>query len=150
MNEYTKRRNINRGYMKLEVWQEAMELFRMANEILKKSADIEFKLRGQILDATQSVASNISEGYCRRSINEYLYYLNVSLGSLGESLTRMIGLKITGKVVDNDFEQFDALHYSIENKMLALIKSLQFKKKDNTWNEEIHDQDMPYNASTRK
>jgi hypothetical protein len=25
--EYTKRRNLNRGYMKLEVWQQGMELF---------------------------------------------------------------------------------------------------------------------------
>jgi hypothetical protein len=28
--EYTKRRNLNRGYMTLEVWQRAMELFVMS------------------------------------------------------------------------------------------------------------------------
>jgi hypothetical protein len=28
--EYTKRRNLNRGYMKLEVWQRGIDLFEMA------------------------------------------------------------------------------------------------------------------------
>ena len=28
--EYTKRRNLNRGYMKLEVWQRGMDLFELA------------------------------------------------------------------------------------------------------------------------
>jgi hypothetical protein len=28
--EYTKRRNLNRGYLKLEVWQRGMDLFEMA------------------------------------------------------------------------------------------------------------------------
>jgi len=146
MREYTKRRNVNRGYMKLDVWQEAMELFRMTNEILKSAVNVEFKLRGQILDAVQSISSNISEGYCRRSINEYLYYLNISLGSLGESLTRMIGLQITGKVNTDHFEKFDTLHYSIENKLLALIKSLQTKRNTNDWIEEIREPDADYNV----
>jgi len=28
--DYTKRRNLNRGYMKLEVWQRGMDLFDLA------------------------------------------------------------------------------------------------------------------------
>ena len=145
MKEYTKRRNVNRGYMKLEVWQEGMELFKLTYTVLSKSYTIEFKLRAQILDAVQSIAGNISEGYCRRSVKEYLYYCNVALGSLGESLTRMIGIQLTGQVTVDDFEKFDALHYSIENKLLALVKSLQQKQKDNTWNEQLHEPEEPYN-----
>jgi hypothetical protein len=30
--EYTKRRNLNRGYMKLEVWQRGMDLFEMVDD----------------------------------------------------------------------------------------------------------------------
>jgi four helix bundle protein len=145
VKEYTKRRNINRGYMRLEVWQEAMELLRLTFGILSKSNIIEFKLRGQVLDAVQSISGNISEGYCRRTVKEYLYYCNVALGSLGESLTRMIGLHSMGQITDDDFEKFDALHYSIENKLLALVKSLQKKQKENTWIEQLHEPEEPYN-----
>ena len=128
MKEYTKRRNINRGYMKLEVWQDAMELFKYVSDIVYRIPNIDFKLKGQIFDSSQSIASNIAEGYCRRSINEYLYFLNVALGSSGELMTRIIGIKLIGNLSEEDFERFDKLHYKVENKLLALVKSLQTKR----------------------
>ena len=146
--EYTKKRNINRGYMKLEVWQNAVALLKMINNILSKISDIDFKLRSQILDAVQSISSNISEGYCRRSINEYLYFLNVSFGSCGETLTRIIGLKVTEKINENDFNGIDSLHYLVENQLLALIRSLQSKRKNGQWDEEIHEPPAYYNPNT--
>jgi four helix bundle protein len=142
--EYTKRHNINRGYMKLEVWNDGIELFRLVNKMLATADRIDFKLSSQILDAAQSVAANIAEGYCRRTINEYLYFLNVSLGSLGELMTRMIGLKTIGKISEQAFESFDEFHYRVENKLLSLIKSLQAKRKDGSWDEEIHEPVAPY------
>ena len=79
MVEYTKRRNINRGYMKLEVWQKAIELYKLIHPVLYNEAKIEFKIRAQIDDAIQSVSGNIAEGYGRRSIKEYIQFLYVSL-----------------------------------------------------------------------
>ena len=40
--EYTKRRNLNRGYMKLEVWQRGMDLFDL-NKLLALITSIEAK-----------------------------------------------------------------------------------------------------------
>ena len=128
MKDHTKRRNINRGYMKLEVWQDAMELFKLTSDIMGGAPNVDFRLRSQILDSAQSIASNIAEGYCRRSINEYLYFLNVALGSSGEVITRVIGIKLIGQLREGDFERFDELHYKVENKLLALVKSLQAKR----------------------
>ena len=91
--EYTKLRNINRGYMKLEVWQKAMELYQMVNRATAESK-IGFKMRGQITDAALSVPSNIAEGYSRRSIREYIQFLYIALASLSETLTRTIGLRM--------------------------------------------------------
>ena len=64
--EYTKRRNLNRGYMKLEVWQRGMDLFGMAFRLAGSVADI--KLKSQFTDAAQSVSANIAEGYGRRTL----------------------------------------------------------------------------------
>jgi four helix bundle protein len=69
---YTERKNLNRGFMKLEVWNDAIALFKLVYDIITRIDVIDFKLRSQILDAAQSISSNIAEGYCRRSINEYL------------------------------------------------------------------------------
>ncbi|MGH7595309.1 MAG: four helix bundle protein [bacterium] len=62
MEEYTKFRNKNRGYMKLRVWHKAIELYKLVCRIVYKDNKIEFKLRAQIADAAQSVSSNISVG----------------------------------------------------------------------------------------
>jgi hypothetical protein len=69
----TELRNKNRGYMNLIVWQKAMELFELAWKIAYVEARIDFKLRAQFADAAQSIAANISEGYGRRSVKEYIH-----------------------------------------------------------------------------
>ena len=89
--EYTKRRNLNRGYMKLEVWQRGMDLFEMAYRLAAAVAD--FKLRSQFTDSAQSVSANIAEGYGRRTLPEYLQFLYTAKGSLAETLTRGCGLR---------------------------------------------------------
>ena len=68
MSYQTELRNKNRGYMNLIVWQKAMDLFELAWDIAYKEAKIDFKLRSQFADAVQSISSNISEGYGRRSV----------------------------------------------------------------------------------
>ena len=142
--EYINRRNINRGYMKLEVWNHAIDLLALVNEIIKSIRRIDPRLKSQILDATQSISSNIAEGYCRRTINEYLQYLNVSLGSSGESMTRMVGLKKLRLISEDQFESFDKLHFEMENKLLALVASLQKKRKEGTWEEELKEPQTTY------
>jgi len=67
--EYTKRRNLNRGYMKLDAWQRGMDLFEMAYRLGAAVAD--FKLRSQFTDSAQSVSANVAEGYGRRTLPEY-------------------------------------------------------------------------------
>lgn len=133
---YTSRLNVNRGYMKLEVWREAIVLVRMTAQILKV-ANVDIRLKSQILGAVQSISSNISEGYCRRTIKEYLQFLNVALGSSGEALTRMIGLVAMETITHTRFDEWDKTHYSMENKLLGLVRSLESKKKDGTWNQEL-------------
>ncbi len=68
----TERRNKNRGYMGLLVWQRAIELFELVWRIAYIESKIDFKLRAQLTDAAQSVSANISEGYGRRSVKEYI------------------------------------------------------------------------------
>jgi four helix bundle protein len=137
--EYTKRHYINRGYMKLEVWNDAIELLTLVDEITKSIRRLDLKLKSQILDATQSISSNIAEGYCRRTINEYLHSLNIALRSSGETMTRMVGLKRLGLVSEERLEDFYKLHFEMENKLLALVASLQKKRKEGTWEEELRE-----------
>lgn len=139
--QYTRRRNLNRGYMKLEVWQRGMDLFALAFRLAGTVAD--FKLKSQFTDAAQSVSANVVEGYGRRTLPEYLQFLYIAKGSLGEALTRACGLLSVGLMSEAAFEGFDALHYEVENKLLALISSLEAKRGDDTWQDTLPNTNNP-------
>lgn len=134
--EYTKRRNLNRSYMKLDVWQRGMDLFEIAFRLAGPVGD--FKLKSQFTGAAQSVSANIAEGYGRRTLPEYLQYLfYIAKGSLGEALTRVCGLLRVKLVPSPAFEEFDKLHYEVENKLLALISSFESKRENHSWQDTL-------------
>ena len=125
-------KNINRGFRKLEVWKEAIELFAFVREKLKTLVNLSFKIKAQIEDSIFSVSSNISEGYCRRSLKENIQYLSIALGSLGANYSQIFALNNSGEIDIAWFKEYDKLHYSIDNKLIKLNRTyiLKLKEKD--------------------
>jgi len=85
------------------------------------------------IDAAHSISRNIAEGYCRRSLKEYLNHLNYALGSCGEFHSCYESFKQADQITDDEYDQLDKLHYKVENELLKLIESLQKKQKDQAW-----------------
>ncbi len=108
----TKRHDLNLGYVRLNVWGDANQLFKIASLNLEQ--------RG-------------------RSLREYLEFFYIALVSSGEAMTKMIGISKTGQSSSEAFERFDELHYSTEKKSLALDKALQSRTKDRSWNEYLEE-----------
>jgi four helix bundle protein len=127
------RKNINRGFKKLRVWQNSISLYVLAYKIFSKFPFELKKIASNSIDAAHSISRNISEGYCRRSLKEYLNHLNIALGSCGEFHSCCVSFKQANQITDDEYEQLDQLHYKVENALLKLIESLQKKQKDQTW-----------------
>ena len=53
-------KNINRGFRKLEVWKEAVQLFNFVKNKIDGINNISFKVKAQIEDSIFSVHSNIA------------------------------------------------------------------------------------------
>ena len=132
------RKNINRGFKKLRVWQDAVSLYVLANKIFSKFTFELKKVAANSIDAAHSISRNISEGYCRRSLKEYLNHLNIALGSCGEFHFCYESFKQAHQITDDEYEQLDQLHYKVENALLTLIESLQKKQKDQNWEDNFH------------
>ncbi|MDF7823210.1 four helix bundle protein [Pontiellaceae bacterium B12227] len=123
----TERKGMMRGYKKLRVWQDAKALYVLTWPIIKKFPYELSRIRSQQLASVDSVHRNIAEGYCRRSLKEYIQFLNIALGSLGESASSLEVYVDAGHISEEQFEKMDALTWKLENGLKKLIESLQEK-----------------------
>ena len=62
-NEIMERKNINRGFKQLRVWNDAVELYILSCKILTKFPYELKKTAANCIDASHSINRNIAEGY---------------------------------------------------------------------------------------
>ena len=126
-------RNKNRGYQQLRVWQDAIDYYVLTSRIFKT---FQFELRrvgSQAIASADSVHRNIAEGYCRRSLREYLQFLNIALGSWGESVSGLYAYRKAEQITEADFDNLNDLSFKLENGFLKLVESLQRKQETGDW-----------------
>lgn len=124
-------KNINRGFRKLEVWQEAIAFYVFVKEKVRSLDQVPFKIRAQVEDSAYSCHSNIAEGYCRRSLKESIQFNNIALSSLGENYSQVFALYKANDVDKVWFDEYDKKHYSLENKLINYNKSQVQQLKNN-------------------
>jgi four helix bundle protein len=131
----SKRKNINRGFRKLNIWQLSIEYYKLIVEVLSKYESILFKVRAQIQDSALSISSNIAEGYARRTLKENLRFNEIALSSSAENCSQLHALKESGQISPSEFELLDTKLYEVENKIIRMNKTL-IKKLNNgaKWN----------------
>jgi len=123
-------KNKNRDYQQLRVWQDAIEFYRLNSQAFG-SLPYELKrIASQALASSDSVHRNIAEGYCRRSVREYLNFLNITLGSLGESVSGLHAYRVANQISEDNFQVLDKLAFKLENGLLKLVESFEKKKLD--------------------
>ena len=127
------RKNRNRGYQKLTVWNDAIEYYVLTCEVFRSLPYDLKRVASQQIASVDSVHRNIAEGYCRRSIKEYLNFLNISLGSLGESVSGLSAYERSKQINKEHLEKLDALAYKLENGLLKLVESLERKRDQGDW-----------------
>ena len=95
------------------------------------------RIASQTISSSDSVHRNIAEGYCRRSVKEYLHHLNFALGSLGETLSGFIAYARNDQITEAQFKEIDQLIFRLENRLLKLVESLQRKRDKGKWEESL-------------
>ena len=131
--ESAARRNKNRGYQQLRVWQDAIEFYVLTCHAFRSVPFEQKRVASQAIASSDSVHRNIAEGYCRRSLGEYLQFLNYALGSLGESVSGLHAYKRTDQITLEQFEELDTLAFRLENSLLKLVASLEQKQRADDW-----------------
>jgi four helix bundle protein len=131
--ESSQRKNINRGYRQLIVWQDAIDYYVLTCQIFRPFPYPLQRVASQQIASVDSIHRNIAEGYCRRSVREYLQFLNIALASAGESVSGLHACQRAKQINESDFERADTTAFKLENGLKRLIESLQRKKQDDDW-----------------
>ena len=126
-------KNKNRGYQQLRVWNDAIEYYTLTCPVFRAFPYDLKRVASQAISSSDSVHRNIAEGYCRRSIREYLNFLNIALGSLGESVSGLHAYRQAKQISEEDFTKLNELAYKLENGLLKLVESLEYKRERGDW-----------------
>ncbi len=121
----SKRRNRNRGYRQLRVWQDAIQLYTMTCEVFRPWPSDLRRVASQQIASVDSIHRNIAEGYCRKSILEYLNFINYALGSAGESVSGLHAYLDAGQLSEEEFERLDEGTDRLEQGLVNLRDSLR-------------------------
>jgi four helix bundle protein len=79
------------SYRNQFIWKKSVDLSVKCYELTQAFPRTEiYGLTSQIRRASVSVASNIAEGYGRKSKSEYVHFLHIALGSLRELDTQLV------------------------------------------------------------
>lgn len=101
------------------------EIYKVSKTFPKEES---FGLTSQIRRSSISIPSNISEGYGREGLNDYIRFLNIAISSLFELQTQ-IEIAFNLKYIHK--ERFDKLFESsreIERMLSSFIRSLKSKR----------------------
>ena len=102
----------------LEVWKKAREICKIVSKFTKKSDfSRDFTLRDQIRSSSGSAMDNIAEGFERDGNKEFVQFLSISKGSIGETRSQAY------RALDNEYiseEEFEML----KNECLILSDKL--------------------------
>ena len=131
------RKNRNRGYQKLRVWNDAVEYYKETCKVFRKFPYELKRVANQAIASSDSIHRNISEGYCRHTINDYLRFLYIALGSLGESVSGLYAYRNANQITEDEFQLLDTRAYKLENGLLKLVESLEDKKDRGEWTDHL-------------
>lgn len=117
-------------YKDLEIYKIAIQLDKEVEKLIKNIPHYwSIKESDQIMRSSQSVPSNIVEGFSNRFYpKKFHYYLNISLGSSDETQKHLIALK-NKKHIGNDFNYFFKEYKDLSIKILNFINYLRKKHK---------------------
>lgn len=113
-------------FLKWQVYGDAKELFLLILQIVRKlPKEYRYELGSQIIRSGFSVVLNIAEGGGKNSDKELNRFINISLGSLYETLAAIDVLKDEKLVIIDDFEKVYKKIDSISNQLGGFKKKIK-------------------------
>ena len=111
------------SFKELTVWQKSIALVKEVYRVTESFPKSElYGLVSQMRRASISIPSNISEGYKRKNIGEYIQFLSIADASAAELETQLIISKDLYSQIT--FTRVESLLEEVQKMLITMIKSL--------------------------
>lgn len=140
------------GLRKLRAYQLARQLAHLIYDLTEHFPKREFRLIGQMKEASVSAYANIAEGYGRSVPGDYARFCEVARGSLAELGSYLEFCRERNLLTLPDAQPIYELYNHAWNTLGALIRSLSQKNAEGTWERALREETIPYSpdfGSTR-
>jgi four helix bundle protein len=110
----------------LEIWKLARELYKMIFSLTSKEPFChDFRFRDQIRGSSGSVSDNIAEGFERGGNKEFIQFLSIAKGSIGETRNQVYRAFDSNYLSDKELDEMLERTDILSRKTANLIKSLK-------------------------
>lgn len=113
-------------FLNWKVYQDAKQFAHLSFKIVKKlPREYRFEIGSQIIRSGTSVSLNIAEGSGKNSDNDFSHFLNISSGSLFETIASFDILRDNKLIEEKEFSELIALGNSISSQLGGFKKKLK-------------------------
>jgi len=110
----------------LKVWQAARALRSELRALMRGSQfKHEYELRSQILRAALSVMANIAEGFERSTTKEFIQFLFIAKGSVGELRSHLVALLDDNFISNEQYNELAEKSTAISKQLSSFIQYLE-------------------------
>lgn len=136
-----------RNFTELQIWKKSREWSR---EIFWRTQEVAFKKDQrqavQIYDSTESVMSNIAEGFGRGTQEEFVVFLGYAMGSLMETQSHLCAAFDRKYLTIDEFSRFYATGNELRKMIIGFIHSMIMPRSGirnirptKTWSERVRE-----------
>lgn len=114
----------------LEIWKLSLKIVESIYKLVsKESFKRDFGIKDQLTRAAVSINSNIAEGFEKNNNNEFVRYLKISKGSMGELKSQLLICKKINYITELEYKAVESDIEFLRNQLARFINYLEKNKK---------------------
>jgi four helix bundle protein len=122
------------SFKDLEVWKLSIQITQLIFTLTKKrNFSRDYTLKGQIKRSMISVSSNIAEGFERSNNNEFIRFLKIAKGSVGEARSQLYISLIEEYIKPDEYSAAEEQLVLLGKQIGGFIRYLEQSRKSNIY-----------------
>lgn len=118
-------------FEELNIWKLALKITKIIYDLTaKKEFSKDFNLRDQVRRAVISISSNIVEGFEKNNNNEFIRFLKIAKGSVGETRNQLYIALAVGYITKEEFNKINKSLEDLAGQIGGFIIYLETKRKN--------------------